>query len=130
MPVVWLAMIMIVVGFGFKIAMVPFHMWAPDVYEGAPTTITAMLAAGSKKMGFVALFKLFFIGLIAIKADWEFLIAIMAILTMTVGNLMALNQTNIKRMLAYSSIAQAGYILIAIPVATDYALGRAAYSRS
>ncbi len=121
-PVVWLAMIMIVVGFGFKIAMVPFHMWAPDVYEGAPTTITAMLAAGSKKMGFVALFKLFFIGLIAIKADWEFLIAIMAILTMTVGNLMALNQTNIKRMLAYSSIAQAGYILIAIPVATDYAL--------
>jgi proton-translocating NADH-quinone oxidoreductase chain N len=107
-PVVWIAMIMIVVGFGFKIAMVPFHMWAPDVYEGAPTTITAMLAAGSKKMGFVALFKL--------------LIAIMAVLTMTVGNILALNQTNIKRMLAYSSIAQAGYILIAIPVATDYAL--------
>lgn len=121
-PVVWLAMIMIVVGFGFKIAMVPFHMWAPDVYEGAPTTITAMLAAGSKKMGFVALFKLFLIGLIAIRADWDFLIAIMAVLTMTVGNILALNQTNIKRMLAYSSIAQAGYILIAIPVATDYAL--------
>jgi NADH-quinone oxidoreductase subunit N len=73
-------------------------------------------------MGFVALFKLFLIGLIAIRADWEFLIAIMAILTMTVGNILALNQTNIKRMLAYSSIAQAGYILIAIPVATDYAL--------
>ncbi|QLH74617.1 MAG: NADH-quinone oxidoreductase subunit N [Methanomassiliicoccales archaeon] len=120
--IMWVAMIMTVVGFGFKISMVPFHMWAPDVYEGAPTTITAMLAAGSKKMGFVAMFKFFLIGIIAIKADWELLMAIMAVATMTVGNLAALNQTNIKRMLAYSSIAQAGYILMAIPVATDYAL--------
>lgn len=122
LEVVWLAMIMIVVGFGFKIAMVPFHMWAPDVYEGAPTPITAMLASGSKKMGFVAMFKFFLIGIIAIKADWQILMAVMAIATMTVGNVIALNQTNIKRMLAYSSIAQAGYILMAIPVATDYAL--------
>ncbi|MFA5312973.1 MAG: NADH-quinone oxidoreductase subunit N [Methanomassiliicoccales archaeon] len=119
---VWLAMIMIVVGFGFKISMVPFHMWAPDVYEGAPTPITAMLAAGSKKMGFVAMFKFFLIGLIAIKADWQLLMAVMAVVTMTAGNLIALNQTSMKRMLAYSSIAQAGYILMVIPVATDYAL--------
>ncbi|OPY33058.1 MAG: F(420)H(2) dehydrogenase subunit N [Methanomassiliicoccales archaeon PtaU1.Bin124] len=118
----WLAMIMVVVGFGFKISMVPFHMWAPDVYEGAPTTITAMLAAGSKKMGFVAMFKFFLIGLIAIKADWQLLVGIMAIVTMTWGNIVAIQQTNIKRMLAYSSIAQAGYILMAIPVATEYAL--------
>jgi len=122
MEMMWLGMIFVIVGFGFKISMVPFHMWAPDVYEGAPTTITAMLASGSKKMGFVAMFKFFLIGIIAIKADWELLMAIMAIVTMTVGNLMALNQTNIKRMLAYSSIAQAGYILMVIPVATDYAL--------
>jgi NADH-quinone oxidoreductase subunit N len=121
-PVLYLAIIMTIAGFGFKVALVPFHAWAPDVYEGAPTTITAMLAAGSKKMGFVALFKLFLIGLIAIKADWDVVVAIIAIVTMTVGNLMALSQTNIKRMLAYSSIAQAGYILIAIPVASEYAL--------
>jgi proton-translocating NADH-quinone oxidoreductase chain N len=118
----WLALVMVIVGFGFKVAMVPFHAWAPDVYEGAPSTITALLAAGSKKMGFVALFKFFLIGMLAIKADWDMVVAIIAIVTMTVGNLAALNQTNIKRMLAYSSIAQAGYILIALPVATEFAL--------
>jgi len=87
------------------------------VYEGAPTTITAMLAAGSKKMGFVALFKVFLIGMIAVRADWMGVAAIIAIITMTLGNLIAISQTSIKRMLAYSSIAQAGYILIALPVA-------------
>ncbi|MCX6650498.1 MAG: NADH-quinone oxidoreductase subunit N [Methanomassiliicoccales archaeon] len=120
--IVWVALVMVIVGFGFKVAMVPFHSWAPDVYEGAPSTITAMLAADSKKMGFVALFKFFLIGMIAIKADWDIVVALIAIVTMTVGNLAALNQTSIKRMLAYSSIAQAGYILIAIPVGTEYAL--------
>ncbi len=118
----WLALVMVIVGFGFKVAMVPFHSWAPDVYEGAPTTITAMLAAGSKKMGFVAMFKFFLIAMLAIKADWEIVVAILAIITMTVGNLAALNQTSIKRMLAYSSIAQAGYILIAVAVGTEYAV--------
>jgi len=116
-PMLLLAIVMIVAGFGFKVAIVPFHMWAPDVYEGAPTTITAMLAAGSKKMGFVALFKVFIIALFAIRADWQVMIGLLAILTMTVGNLIAVQQTNIKRMLAYSSIAQAGYILIVLPIA-------------
>lgn len=120
--VIFLALVMIVAGFGFKVAIVPFHMWAPDVYEGAPTTVTAMLAAGSKKMGFIALFKVLLIGLFAIKSNWEIMIGIVAIASMTVGNLAAISQTNIKRMLAYSSIAQAGYILIAIPVGTEYAL--------
>ncbi len=120
--VIFLALVLIVAGFGFKVAIVPFHMWAPDVYEGAPTTVTAMLAAGSKKMGFIALFKVLLIGLFAIKSNWEIMIGIVAIATMTVGNLAAISQTNIKRMLAYSSIAQAGYILIAIPVGTEYAL--------
>lgn len=121
-PVVYISLVMLIAGFGFKVAIVPFHMWAPDVYEGAPTTVTSFLAAGSKKMGLVALFKIFLIGLLAIKADWEMAIAIIAVTTMTVGNVMAVSQTNIKRMLAYSSIAQAGYILIVLPIATDFAL--------
>jgi NADH-quinone oxidoreductase subunit N len=116
-PVLILAIVMIVAGFGFKVAIVPFQMWAPDVYEGAPTTITAMLASGSKKMGFIALFKVFIIGLVAIKADWSMMIGIVAIATMTLGNVIAISQTSIKRMLAYSSIAQAGYILIVLPIA-------------
>ncbi len=120
--VIFLALALTVAGLGFKVAIVPFHMWAPDVYEGAPTTVTAMLAAGSKKMGFVALFKLLLIGLFAIRANWEMMIGIVAIVTMTVGNLAAISQTNIKRMLAYSSIAQAGYILISVAVGTQYAL--------
>jgi NADH-quinone oxidoreductase subunit N len=121
-PVIYLALGLLMAGFGFKVAIVPFHMWAPDVYEGAPTTITSFLAASSKKMGFVALFKVFLIGLIAIRVEWQFVIAIIAVLTMTFGNLVAISQTNIKRMLAYSSIAQAGYILIVLPIGTDYAL--------
>jgi NADH-quinone oxidoreductase subunit N len=121
-PVVLLAAVLLLAGLGFKIAMVPFHMWAPDVYEGAPTPVSGLLAAASKKMGFAALFKVFLIGILVTKAQWEEAVAILAILTMTVGNLIAVSQTNIKRMLAYSSIAQAGYILIALPVATQYAV--------
>ena len=120
--IVLLGIAMMVVGLGFKIAAVPFHMWAPDVYEGAPTTITALLAAGSKKMGGAAFFKVFLVAMFAVKIDWDMAIGIIAVLTMTVGNLVALQQTSVKRMLAYSSIAQAGYILIAIPVGTDYAV--------
>lgn len=117
-----LGMFFILAGFGFKITAVPFHSWAPDTYEGAPTTITALLSTGSKKMGFAALFKIFFISFIALKLHWIYLLAALALLTMTVGNLAALSQRNIKRLLAYSSIAQAGYIMIAFPVATEYAL--------
>lgn len=121
-PVIFLAIGLLIAGFGFKVAIVPFHMWAPDVYEGAPTTITSLLAAGSKKMGFVALFKVFLIGLIAVRSDWQVVTAIIAVVTMTLGNLIAISQTSIKRMLAYSSIAQAGYILIVLPIGTEYAL--------
>lgn len=121
-PIVMMGIVMLIVGLGFKIAAVPFHMWAPDVYEGAPTPITSLLAAGSKKMGVAALFKIFLVALLAFKANWDLAIGIIAILTMTVGNLIAIQQTSVKRMLAYSSIAQAGYILIALPVATEYAV--------
>jgi NADH-quinone oxidoreductase subunit N len=121
-PVVLLALVLLIAGFGFKVAIVPFHMWAPDVYEGAPTTVTSLLAASSKKMGFVALFKIFLIGLIAIRVEWQLVVAIISVATMVVGNLIAISQTNIKRMLAYSSIAQAGYILMILPIGTEYAL--------
>lgn len=117
-----LSVALILAGFGFKVAIVPFHMWAPDVYEGAPSTIAAMLASGSKKMGMVLLFKVFLVGLLAIKADWDIVAGVIAILTMTVGNVLALSQTNIKRMLAYSSVAQAGYMIIAIAIATPFAV--------
>ncbi len=120
--IVELGMLLILAGFGFKITAVPFHSWAPDTYEGAPTTITALLSTGSKKMGFAALLKIFFIGFITLKLHWIYLVAALALLTMTVGNLAAIPQRNIKRLLAYSSIAQAGYIMIAFPVATRYAL--------
>jgi len=116
-PTLIIALVFLIAGFGFKVAVVPFHMWAPDVYEGAPTPVTTFLAAGSKKMGVVAFFKIFLVALIAAKADWVLVMAILAIVTMTVGNVMAIPQTNIKRMLAYSSIAQAGYIMIALVVA-------------
>ncbi|MHB8584638.1 MAG: NADH-quinone oxidoreductase subunit N [Thermoplasmatota archaeon] len=112
----------LIAGFAFKIAAVPFHMWAPDVYDGAPSSVSAFLVAGSKNTGFVALFKIFIVGLFAIKGNWDYAVAILAVLTMTVGNVLAIAQDNLKRMLAYSSIAQAGYILIALPVATPYAV--------
>ena len=122
-----LAIVMIVAGFGYKVAIVPFHMWAPDVYEAAPTPVSGLLASGSKKMGLAALFKIFLIAVIALRADWQIMFAVLAVLTMTVGNVMALSQTNIKRMLAYSSIAQAGYILMIIPVSTQYAVAGGLY---
>ncbi|MGD9962370.1 MAG: NADH-quinone oxidoreductase subunit N [Thermoplasmata archaeon] len=122
-----LATVLIIAGFGFKVAAVPFHMWAPDVYEGAPTPISGLLAAASKKMGFAAFFKVFLVGLMVTKTDWEVAIAVLAVITMTVGNLIAVSQTNIKRMLAYSSVAQAGYLLIVLPVGTQYALAGAIF---
>ena len=113
---------LLLAGFGYKVAMVPFHNYAADVYEGAPSTVGAFLAAGSKQMGFAALFKLFLLGLFAIKANWDVAVGILAIVTMIVGNVIALQQTNIKRMLASSSIGQAGYILMAISIGTEFAL--------
>jgi proton-translocating NADH-quinone oxidoreductase chain N len=112
--VMFLSLIMILVGFGFKIAMVPFHQWSPDTYEGAPTPITAFLSVASKAAGFAILVRVLGTGIKIAVVDWRLLIAILAALTMTVGNLIAISQINIKRMLAYSSIAQAGYLLIGL----------------
>jgi NADH-quinone oxidoreductase subunit N len=112
-----LAVILVVAGVGFKIAAVPFHMWAPDVYEGAPTPVTAFLSVGSKAASFAMLLRIFLEGLPAMRSDWLVLFEVLAIVTMTVGNLAALTQSNIKRMLAYSSIAHAGYLLIGVVAA-------------
>jgi NADH-quinone oxidoreductase subunit N len=117
-PLVVLAVILVVAGMGFKIAAVPFHMWAPDVYEGAPTPITAFLSVGSKAASFAMLLRIFVEGLPSMSADWQLLFEVLAIVTMTVGNLAALTQTNLKRMLAYSSIAHAGYLLIGVVAGT------------
>ena len=113
-PVLFLAMIMLVVSFGFKVAAAPFHMWVPDVYEGAPTSVTAFMSAGPKVAGFAVLLRVFTYALAPLHAHSTAIISGLAVLTMAVGNIMALSQTNIKRMLAYSSIAHAGYALVGL----------------
>jgi len=118
-PRLVLAVILVVAGVGFKIAAVPFHMWAPDVYEGAPTPITAFLSVGSKAASFAMLLRIFLEGLPSSSPDWKVLFAVLSVVTMTVGNLAALTQTNIKRMLAYSSIAHAGYMLMGVVAGTS-----------
>jgi NADH-quinone oxidoreductase subunit N len=114
-----LAVIMVGAGMGFKIAAVPFHMWAPDVYEGAPTPVTAFLSVGSKAASFAMLLRIFVEGLPALGDEWRTMFWVLAAITMTVGNIAALTQSNLKRMLAYSSIAHAGYLLIGVVVGTE-----------
>lgn len=116
-PGVLMAMIFLVVGFGFKIAVVPFHMWTPDVYQGAPTSVTAFLAVASKVASFAAFLRVFLEGLGGFKPNWNVLFLAVCIATLILGNIVAIVQTNIKRMLAYSSIAHAGYALIGVVVA-------------
>jgi NADH-quinone oxidoreductase subunit N len=113
-PALILAMILLVAGFSFKIAAVPFHMWVPDVYEGAPTTVTAFMSVGPKAAGFAALMRIFIVAIVAIQDHWVIIFWVLAVLSMTIGNVVAIAQTSIKRMLAYSSIAHAGYILIGL----------------
>jgi len=110
----WIGMGLLIVGFGFKIASVPFHMWAPDVYQGAPTPVSAFISAGPKAAGFAALLRVLFIAFARYQLDWSVILWVMAVLSMTIGNIIALSQTNVKRLLAYSSIAHAGYVLVAL----------------
>lgn len=105
---------LILVGFGFKVALVPFHMWVPDVYQGAPTPITAFISAGPKAAGFAALLRVFLFSLQSAHIDWAIIFWILAAATMTLGNIVAISQSNIKRMLAYSSIAHAGYVMVGL----------------
>lgn len=123
-PAALLAMSMLVAGFGFKIAAVPFQMWTPDVYEGAPTPITAYMSVASKAAGFAVVMRIFDValGAGAIQTVWRDLFVVLSLLTMTVGNLAALLQTNLKRMLAYSSIAHVGYMLMGLAATTPTGL--------
>ena len=123
MPLALLSIGLFVAGFGFKMGLVPFHMWLPDAYEGSPTPITALLAAGTKKAGFAAAIRVVIIGAAAAGADWALALGILAVITMTVGNVAAIMQKSLARMLAYSSIGHAGYILIGLSVAPYTPMG-------
>lgn len=113
-PLVLGVLFLVLVGLAFKVSLVPFHFWAPDVYEGAPTPVAGFLSTASKAAGFVVVLRLFLVVFPGIAANWEMILAILATLTMTLGNFLALAQKNIKRMLAYSSIAHAGYAMIGV----------------
>ena len=126
-PLLLAGMFLLVVGFGFKVALVPFHQWAPDVYEGAPTSIAAFISAGPKAAGFAAFLRIFLEALQSIQSEWIVVVTILAALTMTVGNLVAIAQRNIKRMLAYSSIAHAGYVLVGLAAANKDGISSAMF---
>ena len=113
-PALWVGLALILVGLGFKVAAFPFHMWAPDVYEGAPLPVTAYLAVGSKAAAFALVLRLFAEAFLPSIVDWQIIVAVLAAVTMTVGNLVAIAQHNIKRLLAYSSIGQVGFLLVGI----------------
>ena len=113
-PLLLMGLVLLIIGFGFKVASVPFHMWAPDVYQGAPTPITAFMAVGPKAAAFAAFFRVFAETFPEMAPSWEILLSTIAVLSMFFGNLGAIMQTNIKRMLAFSSISHAGYILMAV----------------
>jgi NADH-quinone oxidoreductase subunit N len=129
---VFVALVLVLAGLGFKIASAPFHMWAPDVYEGAPIPVTAFLSVGSKAAGFALLIRFFYPGLstpgeggtwtFPAGVDWPALMLVLCMVTMTLGNFAALGQQNVKRMLAYSSIAHAGYTLMGFVVLNDAGL--------
>lgn len=118
-PLLLLGMGLILIGFGFKISMVPFHMWTPDVYEGAPVPVTAFMAVGVKAAALAIFLRVFLQALPALNSIWRPMLLVLSVLTMTVGNLVAISQDNIKRMLAYSSIAHAGYLLIGMVAGGD-----------
>ncbi|MBI2861041.1 MAG: NADH-quinone oxidoreductase subunit N [Chloroflexi bacterium] len=117
-PALLLGVLLMVAGFGFKIAAVPFQMWVPDVYEGAPTPITGYLSVASKAAGFAVIMRVFFtaFGAPQLSLDWGLIFAVLAVISMTIGNVAAIPQANIKRMMGYSSVAQAGYLMIGLAV--------------
>ena len=121
-PLVIVGLALVVIAMSFKIAIVPFHMWTPDVYTGAPTPVTGFLSAAAKAAGFAVFVRVLLTGIPLDDANWENLLWILAVLTMTVGNLMALRQSEVKRMLAFSSIAHAGYVLVAVVVGSASAI--------
>jgi len=126
-PLLSIAIITLIVGFGFKIAAVPFHMWAPDAYEGAPTPITAFMSAGPKAAAFAVILRVFFEGLNPVYGQWMVAVAVVAVLSLIYGNTVAIAQKNIKRMLAYSSIGHAGYALLGLVAGTGEGISAVMY---
>jgi len=126
-PVLVGTLFLILLGFGFKVALVPLHFWAPDVYEGAPTPVTAFLSTASKAAGFAVLVRVLLAAFPGILTDWQAIVAIAAALSMTVGNVVALTQRNIKRLLAYSSISHAGYALLGVAAASQLGVTSVVY---
>lgn len=122
-----ISLFLLLVGIGFKVALVPFHMWAPDAYEGAPTPVAAFLSVGPKLAGFAVLTRVFLVGVSAEITLWPDLLVLLSVFTMTTANLIALVQTNVKRLLAYSSIAHAGTMVIGLAVATPLGLTATLY---
>ena len=123
-PALIMGIVFLAAGFGFKIASVPFHMWVPDVYEGAPTPITAYLSVASKAAGFAVIIRVFYFAFGSMTEDWTMLFAVLGVISMTLGNMVALRQDNVKRMLGYSSIAHAGYLMVGLAAlnSVDYAV--------
>ena len=121
-PAMVAGIILMIAGFAFKLSLVPFHMWAPDIYQGAPIPVTAFLAVGSKAAAFAAFVRVFMLALPLPQFEWGLVLAVLAACTIILGNLVALVQTDIKRLLAYSSIAQAGYILVGMVAGNEYGL--------
>ncbi len=113
-PLLLMGVVLLIIGLGFKVAAVPFHMWAPDVYEGAPTPVTAFMAVGPKAASLAAFYRIFSEAIPQLSPSWEILLCVVSVITMFVGNLGAIMQTNIKRLLAFSSVAHVGYLIIAI----------------
>jgi len=126
-PMFMIGMAMLIVGFGFKTASVPFHMWTPDVYQGAPTSITAYMATGIKAAAFGAFLRVFYTAFLPFVGEWSSILWVIAVATMTLGNITALVQDDVKRMLAYSSIAHAGYILIAFVIGDQFSAASILY---
>jgi len=122
-PLVLVGLVFMMAALGFKTAVVPFHMWAPDVYEGGPTPLVAFASTASKAAGFMIMAKILLVGLEGMRPDWTLLLSVMAALTLVLGSLAAIPQTNIRRLLAYSSIAQAGYVLIGFVPGSPAGLG-------
>jgi NADH-quinone oxidoreductase subunit N len=126
-PLLLVSMGLILIGFGFKVSMVPFHMWTPDVYEGAPTSVTAFMAVGVKAAAFSSFLRVFLSSFPELRPTWTEMLWVLAVLTMTVGNVIAISQDNIKRMLAYSSIAHAGYLLVGMVAGGEFGISSMLY---
>src|SRR5690606_35505044 len=127
LPVLLAGMVFLVAGLGVKMAAVPFHMWAPDVYQGSPAPVAAFLITASEAAAFAAALRIFMVGLPALRAEWTTVLLLLAVVSMTVGNITAIQQTDMRRMLAYSAVAQAGYIMVGLAVASPAAVSAMIY---